>query len=52
MELSQVLEDEEKRWIQTLHVEEYQSGLARSIIQVTHVHVRECVHEHVAIYTV
>ncbi|XP_055055683.2 exocyst complex component 3-like protein 2 [Misgurnus anguillicaudatus] len=32
-ELSQVLEDEEKRWAQTLHIEEYQSGLARSIIQ-------------------
>ncbi|KAI5630367.1 tumor necrosis factor alpha-induced protein 2, partial [Silurus asotus] len=33
MELCQVLEDEEKRWAQTLHIEEYQSGLARSIIQ-------------------
>ncbi|XP_053341627.1 tumor necrosis factor alpha-induced protein 2 [Clarias gariepinus] len=33
MELSQVLEEEEKRWTQTLHIEEYQSGLARSIIQ-------------------
>ncbi|KAF4073391.1 hypothetical protein AMELA_G00258150 [Ameiurus melas] len=33
MELSQVLEDEEKRWTQTLHIEEYQSSLARSIIQ-------------------
>ncbi|KAK3527464.1 hypothetical protein QTP86_023050, partial [Hemibagrus guttatus] len=33
MELSQVLEDEEKRWMKTLHIEEYQSGLARSIIQ-------------------
>ncbi|KAL6463191.1 hypothetical protein MHYP_G00275820 [Metynnis hypsauchen] len=32
-ELSQVLEDEEKRWAQTLQIEEYQSGLARSIIQ-------------------
>ncbi|XP_007257526.2 exocyst complex component 3 [Astyanax mexicanus] len=32
-ELSRVLEDEEKRWAQTLHIEEYQSGLARSIIQ-------------------
>ncbi|XP_076847128.1 exocyst complex component 3-like protein 2 [Brachyhypopomus gauderio] len=32
-ELSQVLEDEEKRWTQTLHIEEYQSGLARSVIQ-------------------
>lgn len=35
-ELSQVLEEEEKRWAQTLHIEEYQSGLARSIIQVNH----------------
>lgn len=33
MELSQVLDDEEKRWAQTLHIEEYQSGLARSVIQ-------------------
>ncbi|XP_062845228.1 tumor necrosis factor alpha-induced protein 2 [Trichomycterus rosablanca] len=33
LELSQVLEDEEKRWAQTLHIEEYQSSLARSIIQ-------------------
>ncbi|TSO37087.1 Exocyst complex component 3-like protein 2 [Bagarius yarrelli] len=33
MELSQILEDEEKRWTQTLHIEEYQSGLARSTIQ-------------------
>ncbi|XP_051979008.1 tumor necrosis factor alpha-induced protein 2-like [Xyrauchen texanus] len=32
-ELSQVLDDEEKRWAQTLHIEEYQSGLACSIIQ-------------------
>ncbi|XP_052448602.1 tumor necrosis factor alpha-induced protein 2 [Carassius gibelio] len=32
-ELSQVLDDEEKRWVQTLHIEEYQSGLARSVIQ-------------------
>ncbi|XP_066516633.1 tumor necrosis factor alpha-induced protein 2 [Hoplias malabaricus] len=32
-ELSQVLEDEEKRWAQTLQIEEYQTGLARSIIQ-------------------
>lgn len=36
MELSQVLDDEEKRWAQTLHIEEYQSGLARSVIQVTY----------------
>lgn len=34
-ELPQVLDDEEKRWVQTLHIEEYQSGLARSVIQVT-----------------
>uniref|UniRef100_A0A8C1N646 Exocyst complex component 3-like 2a n=1 Tax=Cyprinus carpio TaxID=7962 RepID=A0A8C1N646_CYPCA len=32
-ELSQVLDDEEKRWAQTLHIEEYQSGLACSVIQ-------------------
>ncbi|XP_056603306.1 exocyst complex component 3 isoform X1 [Triplophysa dalaica] len=32
-ELSQVLEEEEKRWSQKLHIEEYQCGLARSIIQ-------------------
>ncbi|XP_030638888.1 tumor necrosis factor alpha-induced protein 2 [Chanos chanos] len=32
-ELSQVLEDEERRWAETLHIEEYQSSLARSIIQ-------------------
>ncbi|XP_051552265.1 tumor necrosis factor alpha-induced protein 2-like [Myxocyprinus asiaticus] len=32
-ELSQVLDDEEKRWAQTLHIEEYQSGFACSIIQ-------------------
>lgn len=35
-ELSQVLEEEEKRWSQKLHIEEYQCGLARSIIQVNH----------------
>ncbi|KAL1274991.1 hypothetical protein QQF64_027805 [Cirrhinus molitorella] len=33
LELTQVLDDEEKRWAQTLHIEEYQSGLARSVIQ-------------------
>ncbi|KAK1787486.1 hypothetical protein P4O66_015903 [Electrophorus voltai] len=32
-DLSQVLEDEEKKWTQALHIEEYQSGLARSVIQ-------------------
>lgn len=35
-ELTQVLDDEEKRWAQTLHIEEFQSGLARSVIQVIH----------------
>lgn len=33
-ELVQVLDDEERRWAQTLHIEEYQSNLARSVIQV------------------
>lgn len=33
-ELIQVLDDEERRWAQTLHIEEYQSNLARSVIQV------------------
>lgn len=32
-ELSQVLEDEERRWAQSMHIEEYQSNLARSVIQ-------------------
>ncbi|KAM3868732.1 exocyst complex component 3-like protein 2 [Diretmus argenteus] len=32
-ELIQVLDEEERRWAQTLHIEEYQSHLARSIIQ-------------------
>ncbi|XP_067085192.1 exocyst complex component 3 [Osmerus mordax] len=32
-ELSQVLDEEERRWAQTLHIEEYQSPLARSVIQ-------------------
>uniref|UniRef100_A0A087YJI1 Exocyst complex component 3-like 2a n=1 Tax=Poecilia formosa TaxID=48698 RepID=A0A087YJI1_POEFO len=32
-ELIQVLDDEERRWAQTLHIEEYQSNLARSVIQ-------------------
>ncbi|CAB1352325.1 unnamed protein product [Coregonus sp. 'balchen'] len=32
-ELTQVLDEEERRWAQMLHVEEYQSNLARSIIQ-------------------
>lgn len=34
-ELSQVLEDEEKRWLDTLNVEEYQLPLARTVIQVS-----------------
>uniref|UniRef100_A0A8C4E598 Exocyst complex component 3-like 2a n=1 Tax=Dicentrarchus labrax TaxID=13489 RepID=A0A8C4E598_DICLA len=33
VELIQVLDEEERRWAQTLHIEEYQSNLARSIIQ-------------------
>ncbi|XP_016129061.1 tumor necrosis factor alpha-induced protein 2-like [Sinocyclocheilus grahami] len=32
-ELSQVLEEEEKRWLDTLNVEEYQLPLARTVIQ-------------------
>ncbi|XP_061596645.1 exocyst complex component 3 [Cololabis saira] len=32
-ELVQVLDEEERRWAQTLHVEEYQTPLARSVIQ-------------------
>ncbi|KAM6969963.1 exocyst complex component 3-like protein 2 [Aplochiton taeniatus] len=32
-ELTQILDEEEARWAQTLHVEEYQSPLARSVIQ-------------------
>nr|XP_057935565.1 tumor necrosis factor alpha-induced protein 2 [Doryrhamphus excisus]XP_057935567.1 tumor necrosis factor alpha-induced protein 2 [Doryrhamphus excisus] len=32
-ELSQVLDDEEKRWFETLHVEEYHITLAKTIIQ-------------------
>ncbi|KAM4589078.1 exocyst complex component 3-like protein 2 isoform 1-T2 [Fundulus diaphanus] len=32
-ELSQVLEEEEKRWMETLHVEEYQITLAKIVIQ-------------------
>ncbi|XP_056140763.1 exocyst complex component 3 [Lampris incognitus] len=33
IELIQVLDEEERRWAQTLHIEEYQSSLARSVIQ-------------------
>ncbi|MEQ2271454.1 hypothetical protein XENORESO_004554, partial [Xenotaenia resolanae] len=32
-ELIQVLDEEERRWAQTLYIEEYQSHLARSVIQ-------------------
>ncbi|MEQ2169068.1 hypothetical protein GOODEAATRI_021055, partial [Goodea atripinnis] len=32
-ELIQVLDEEERRWAQTLYIEEYQSNLARSVIQ-------------------
>ncbi|KAF6738541.1 Exocyst complex component 3-like protein 2 [Oryzias melastigma] len=32
-ELAQILDEEERRWAQTLHIEEYQSHLARSVIQ-------------------
>lgn len=33
-ELIHVLDEEERRWAQTLHIEEYQSHLACSVIQV------------------
>lgn len=36
IELIQILEEEERRWAQTLHIEDYQSNLARSVIQVHH----------------
>ncbi|XP_069029214.1 tumor necrosis factor alpha-induced protein 2-like isoform X1 [Embiotoca jacksoni] len=32
-ELSQVLDEEEKRWMETLHIEEYQITLAKTVIQ-------------------
>ncbi|KAM3615650.1 uncharacterized protein V6R79_005630 [Siganus canaliculatus] len=32
-ELSQVLDEEEKRWMESLHVEEYQITLAKTVIQ-------------------
>ncbi|TKS83705.1 Exocyst complex component 3-like protein 2 [Collichthys lucidus] len=32
-ELVQILDEEERRWAQSLHIEEYQSHLARSVIQ-------------------
>ncbi|XP_076832400.1 exocyst complex component 3-like protein 2 [Brachyhypopomus gauderio] len=31
--LSQVLDEEEKKWVETLHIEEYQIPLARTVIQ-------------------
>lgn len=34
-ELSQVLDDEEKRWMETLQIEEYQITLAKTVIEVT-----------------
>lgn len=33
-ELSQVLDEEEKRWMETLHMEEYHIALAKTVIQV------------------
>ncbi|XP_017297577.3 exocyst complex component 3-like protein 2 [Kryptolebias marmoratus] len=36
-ELSQVLEEEEKRWMETLHIEEYQITLAKTVIQTLQV---------------
>ncbi|XP_033486520.1 exocyst complex component 3-like protein 2 [Epinephelus lanceolatus] len=32
-ELTQVLDEEEKRWMETLHIEEYQITLAKTVIQ-------------------
>ncbi|XP_068440981.1 tumor necrosis factor alpha-induced protein 2 [Clinocottus analis] len=32
-ELSQVLDEEERRWMETLHIEEYQIPLAKTVIQ-------------------
>uniref|UniRef100_A0A8C2X1J8 Exocyst complex component 3-like 2b n=1 Tax=Cyclopterus lumpus TaxID=8103 RepID=A0A8C2X1J8_CYCLU len=32
-ELSQVLDEEERRWMETLHIEEYQINLAKTVIQ-------------------
>lgn len=37
-ELSQILEEEEKKWLDTLNVEEYQIPLARTVIQVRMTH--------------
>lgn len=34
VELIQLLDEEERRWAQTLHIEEFQTHLARSVIQV------------------
>lgn len=33
-ELNQVLDEEEKRWMESLHIEEYQITLAKTVIQV------------------
>lgn len=33
-ELSQLLEEEENRWMESLQVEEYQISLAKTVIQV------------------
>lgn len=33
-ELSQVLDEEERRWMESLHIEEYQITLATTVIQV------------------
>ncbi|XP_034538724.1 exocyst complex component 3 [Notolabrus celidotus] len=33
VELTQLLDEEERRWAQTLHIEEFQTHLARSVIQ-------------------
>lgn len=38
-ELSQVLEEEEKKWLDTLNIEEYQIPLARTVIQVSTGHM-------------
>lgn len=34
-ELSQVLDEEEKRWMESLHIEEYHISLAKTVIQVS-----------------
>lgn len=42
-ELSQVLDEEERRWMESLHIEEYQITLAKTVIQVQ-THPRPCYH--------